>query len=112
MGTSTSNAAPLPPPDKYIADALATNNAPATDNRIGYAPSQSNHSPLSNVAGLDGKAKALDLTRQARMALSRGYLAGAHSLANQAMSLAPDSSYGLGEDRPGRRMGVWRVIDL
>lgn len=47
-----------------------------------------------------GKAQAVELTRQARMAMSRNDLSTAQSMAKEAINAAPDSAFGPGEDRP------------
>jgi general secretion pathway protein D len=58
----------------------------------------SGNNPLA--AGLSDKQRASDLARQARLAMAQGDLAAAEQMARQGETLAPDTAFGPGEDRP------------
>jgi len=60
-------------------------------------PTSGSH-PLA--AGSPDKQRAIDLARQARLAMAQGDLAAAEQMARQGESLAPDTVFGPSEDRP------------
>jgi general secretion pathway protein D len=69
--------------------------------------------PPSAGASAEGlKARAVDLTRQARAALVRGEMVAAEQLALQAQSLVPDQAFGPADDRPGLILSQIRAARL
>ncbi|MDZ4818789.1 MAG: hypothetical protein SGJ20_07435 [Planctomycetota bacterium] len=73
-------------------------NAPGILPAAGGQPMEPAANPMR---GPDRRTQAVELARQARAALVRGDDAQAEMLARQSQSLAPDSAFGPGDERPG-----------
>lgn len=68
--------------------------------RIADARQAAGPTSAGQAAGSPDKQRAIDLAKQARLAMAQGDLAAAEQMARQGESLAPDTAFGPSDDRP------------